>query len=113
MGLLSYALLAPIVATAVHAAPNAVKVGDDPRANGAVEVVVKSYFELQSQGACAAFVDLFADAFEVTDPHETPAVTSKSALERACESSHATFSEVDLRATAVYPLFSGDSAAAA
>lgn len=64
----------------------------------------------QSQGACAAFVDLFADAFEVTDPHDTPAVTSKSALEHACESSNATFSEVDLRATAVYPLFSGDGA---
>lgn len=38
MGLLSYAKLAAIVATVVHAAPN-----------GAVEVVVKSYFELQSQ----------------------------------------------------------------
>ena len=40
-------------------------------------------------------------------------MTSKSALEHACESSNATFSEVDLRATAVYPLFSGDGAAAA
>lgn len=112
MGLLSY-VLAAIGATVVHAAPNGAAVGDGPRANGAVEVVVKSYFELQSQGACAAFVDLFADAFEVRDPHDTPAVTSKSALEQACESSNATFSEVDLRATAIYPLFSGDGAAAA
>ena len=32
-------------------------------AGASLETIVKSYFELQSQGACAAWVDLFAGDF--------------------------------------------------
>ena len=57
-------------------------------AGASLETIVKSYFELQSQGACAAWVDLFAADFVVTDPHGTAAITDIGVLREACESSN-------------------------
>ena len=70
-----------------------------PAARGSqVETIVKSYFELQSQGACAAWADLFASPFSVTDPHGSAPITDIGALKQNCESANATFSEVVLEA---------------
>lgn len=77
-----------------------------------IESVVKSYFELQAQGACEAWADLFAPSFSVTDPHGTAPITSIATLKSACSSANETFSEVNLEATAIFPLHSNDGAGA-
>ena len=75
-------------------------------AGASLETIVKSYFELQSQGACAAWVDLFAADFAVMDPHGTAAITDIGVLREACESSNVIvkgFSIVSRKSGSIHP----------